>query len=99
IGQTAEMLAVRAAAKGIELLFDSPVTPLPRVKVDSVRLRQVLVNLGGNAVKFTEQGEVTLRVALLACETGTLRIRLDVSDTGVGIAPENQARIFEEFTQ
>jgi signal transduction histidine kinase/DNA-binding response OmpR family regulator len=97
--QTVEMLTVRAAAKGIELLFDSPVAPLPRVKVDTVRLRQVLVNLGGNAVKFTEQGEVTLRVELLACENGSLRIRIDVSDTGVGIAPENQARIFEEFTQ
>jgi CheY-like chemotaxis protein len=99
VEQTVEMLSVRAAAKGIELLFDSPAAPLPRVKVDSVRLRQVLVNLGGNAVKFTEQGEVTLRVALLASESGTLRVRLDVSDTGVGIAPENQARIFEEFTQ
>ena len=97
--QTVEMLTVRAAAKGIELLFDSPVVPLPRVKVDTVRLRQVLVNLGGNAVKFTAQGEVTLRIELLAWENGSLRIRLDVSDTGVGIAPESQARIFEEFTQ
>ena len=97
--QTVEMLTVRAAAKGIELLFDSPVAPLPRVKVDTVRLRQVLVNLGGNAVKFTAQGEVTLRVVLLTWENGSLRVRLDVSDTGVGIAPESQARIFEEFTQ
>ena len=97
--QTVEMLTVRAAAKGIELLFDAPATPLPRVKVDTGRLRQVLVNLGGNAVKFTERGEVTLRVSPLAGERGSLRVRLDVSDTGVGIAPENQARIFEEFTQ
>ena len=99
VGQTAEMLAVRAAAKGIELLFDSPALPLPRVKVDAVRLRQVLVNLGGNAVKFTQQGEVTLRVVPVAAEGDTLRVRLEVVDTGVGIAPENQSRIFEEFAQ
>jgi signal transduction histidine kinase/ligand-binding sensor domain-containing protein/CheY-like chemotaxis protein len=99
VGQTAEMLAVRAAAKGVELLFDSPAAPLPRVKVDAVRLRQVLVNLGGNAVKFTPQGEVILRVGVMALEGGSLRIRLEVADTGVGIAPENQARIFEEFAQ
>jgi signal transduction histidine kinase/ligand-binding sensor domain-containing protein/CheY-like chemotaxis protein len=99
VEQTVEMLAVRAAAKGIELLFDSPTTPLPRVTVDAVRLRQVLVNLGGNAVKFTQRGEVTLRVVVLERTSGSLRLRLEVADTGVGIAPENQSRIFEEFAQ
>ena len=99
IEQTVEMLAVRAVPKGIELLFDSPATVLPKVKVDAVRLRQVLVNLGGNAVKFTERGEVTCRVVLLSSEPGSLRMRIQVSDTGVGIAPESQTRIFEEFTQ
>ena len=99
VEQTVEMLAVRAVPKGIELLFDSPTPVLPRVKVDAVRLRQVLVNLGGNAVKFTERGEVTFRVVLLSSEPGSLRLRLQVSDTGVGISPENQARVFEEFAQ
>src|SRR6185436_8203782 len=65
VEQTAEMLATRAAVKGIELLCDLPPNPLPRVRADAVRLRQVLVNLGGNAVKFTEKGEVTLRVVCL----------------------------------
>ncbi|HTY48445.1 MAG TPA: two-component regulator propeller domain-containing protein, partial [Steroidobacteraceae bacterium] len=94
-----EVVAVRAAGKGLELLFDEPPEPLPPVRVDLVRLRQVLVNLGGNAVKFTEAGEVTFRVTPLESAAGTLRVRFDVTDTGIGIAPENQARIFEQFAQ
>ncbi|MGA3157435.1 MAG: two-component regulator propeller domain-containing protein, partial [Steroidobacteraceae bacterium] len=97
--QTMEMLAARAASKDLELLVDLPPRPLPRVRVDSVRLRQVLVNLGGNAVKFTERGEVALRLVPLASTPAEFRMRLEVADTGPGIAPENQARIFEEFAQ
>jgi len=97
--QTVEMLAARAATKGIELLYDAPLVRLPRVRVDAVRLRQVLVNLGGNAVKFTERGEVTLRIQPLRSADGLLTLRLEVADTGVGIAPEHQARVFEEFAQ
>jgi signal transduction histidine kinase/ligand-binding sensor domain-containing protein/CheY-like chemotaxis protein len=99
VEQTAEMLAARAATKGIALLCDSPAQPLPRVRVDAVRLRQVLVNLGGNAVKFTDRGQVTLRVTPLGSTDGALALRLEVADTGVGIEPANQAKIFEEFTQ
>jgi two-component system sensor histidine kinase/response regulator len=99
VEQTAEMLAARAAAKSVEVLCDCPAHPLPRVMADSVRLRQVLVNLGGNAVKFTEAGEVRLRLAPLELSETTLRVRLDVADTGIGIEPRNQSRIFEEFTQ
>jgi signal transduction histidine kinase/ligand-binding sensor domain-containing protein/CheY-like chemotaxis protein/HPt (histidine-containing phosphotransfer) domain-containing protein len=99
VEQTVEMLAARAATKGIELLCDSPTLPLPRVRMDAVRLRQVLVNLGGNAVKFTERGEVILRLVTLKTENGSLTVRFEVADTGVGIAPENQSRIFEEFAQ
>src|SRR5690606_36229518 len=72
---------------------------LPRVRADAVRLRQVLVNLGGNAVKFTERGEVTLRLALLAPAADALRVRIEVVDTGIGIEPEHQSRIFDEFMQ
>jgi signal transduction histidine kinase/ligand-binding sensor domain-containing protein/CheY-like chemotaxis protein/HPt (histidine-containing phosphotransfer) domain-containing protein len=97
--QTVEMLAARAASKNIELLFDAPSAPLPRVRVDAVRLRQVLVNLGGNAVKFTERGEVTVRVLPLESASDSLKLRFSVADTGVGIAAENQSRIFEEFAQ
>jgi signal transduction histidine kinase/ligand-binding sensor domain-containing protein/CheY-like chemotaxis protein/HPt (histidine-containing phosphotransfer) domain-containing protein len=99
VEQTAEMLAARAATKGIALLCDSPAQPLPRVFVDAVRLRQVLVNLGGNAVKFTDRGQVTLRVASLGSADGSIAVRLEVVDTGMGIEAANQAKIFEEFTQ
>src|SRR5690349_4200315 len=103
IEHTAEVLAPRAAGKGIELLIDAPLAPLPRVRFDAVRLRQVLLNLGGNAVKFTERGEVTFRlvplVTVAEADGGALRVRVEVADTGIGIAPENQARIFEEFAQ
>ncbi len=105
IEQTAEVLAPRAAGKGIELLIDAPLEPLPRVRFDAVRLRQVLINLGGNAVKFTERGEVVFRLVPLGSvpvadgAAGALRARIEVADTGIGIAPENQAKIFEEFAQ
>ena len=111
IEQTAEVLAPRASGKGVELLIDLPPEAPARVRVDAVRLRQVLINLGGNAVKFTERGEITLRAVALGVQpaphgpsdphaTGSaLRVRLEVADTGIGIAPENQARIFEEFAQ
>jgi len=97
--QTVEMLAARAATKGIELICDSPPGKLPRVKFDAVRLRQVLVNLGGNAVKFTERGEVILRLSATGAAEGSIGIRVEVVDTGVGIAPESQAKIFDEFAQ
>jgi signal transduction histidine kinase/CheY-like chemotaxis protein/HPt (histidine-containing phosphotransfer) domain-containing protein len=99
VEQTVEMLSARAAIKGIELLCDSPTAPLPRVLLDAVRLRQVLVNLGGNAVKFTEHGAVVMRLKPLKMEAGRVMVRVEVADTGVGIAPENQSRIFDEFTQ
>ncbi len=99
VEQTAEMLAARASGKNIELLCESPASPVPRVRADVVRLRQVLVNLGGNAVKFTEQGEVILRVTSPEIEGDRLRVTLEVADTGIGIEPVNQSRIFEEFVQ
>ena len=101
VEHTVEVLAARAAGKGVELLFDEPLVELPRVRVDAVRLRQVLTNLGGNAVKFTEAGEVTFRVvAVGAVGTGeVLRVRFEVADTGIGIAPQNQGKVFEQFAQ
>ena len=69
------------------------------VRGDSLRMRQILVNLLGNAVKFTDEGEVVLRARLLAFEQGWLRIQITISDTGPGIAPEQQERLFRPFAQ
>jgi two-component system sensor histidine kinase/response regulator len=99
IEHTAEMLAPRATVKGIELLCEVPPQPMPLVRADAVRLRQVLVNLGGNAVKFTERGEVTLRLLVPEIGHENVRVRFEVVDTGIGIEPESQSRIFDEFSQ
>jgi len=83
----------------VEILFDlDPALP-PVLVGDDMRLRQVLINLGGNAVKFTERGEVVVGVRLLERAGGHGRVEFSVSDTGIGIAPELRTRIFEEFTQ
>lgn len=83
-----------AHERGIALNLET--TALPRqVLGDKLRLRQILINLVGNAVKFTHAGDVTLRVET----TGEGRIRFSVRDTGIGIAPEDLTRIFEPFTQ
>jgi CheY-like chemotaxis protein/HPt (histidine-containing phosphotransfer) domain-containing protein len=85
--------------KPVALRFD--VDPaLPDVLVgDDLRLQQVLVNLGGNALKFTPQGEVVVSMAVLHRDADSVTIGFAVRDTGIGIAPENQARIFSGFTQ
>ncbi len=66
---------------------------------DDMRLRQVLINLGGNAVKFTAQGEVVLKVAVVERSATDVTLQFAVRDTGIGIAPENQALIFSGFSQ
>jgi len=70
-----------------------------RVRVDAMRLKQVLINLCGNAVKFTPQGEVTLSIDLVDRTDSQVMLKFAVQDNGIGIAPENQAKIFAGFTQ
>jgi len=92
-------LALPAIEKGLELLCDIASDVPELVRGDSGRLRQVIVNLVGNAIKFTHQGEVTLRVAV-AEEGGNLCLLLfTVADTGIGIPAEKQKSIFDPFTQ
>ncbi|TWU46109.1 Aerobic respiration control sensor protein ArcB [Rubripirellula tenax] len=93
------MLAVRVNEKSIEIT--SHVTPeTPRyVVADFVRLRQILINLVGNAIKFTAQGSVSLRVELVKQNDRDVTLRFSVSDTGIGIPSEKLEVIFEEFEQ
>jgi CheY-like chemotaxis protein/HPt (histidine-containing phosphotransfer) domain-containing protein len=93
------LFAPLAHAKGIELTC--PVHPDVPVALrgDPVRLRQVLTNIMSNAVKFTAQGEISLGVRLLDEDPETARLRIEVRDTGVGIAEDQQQRIFEAFSQ
>lgn len=94
-----ELFGARAHAKGIDLrLHVSPDLP-SGVIADPVRLRQVLGNLIGNAIKFTEVGGVELQVRLEPVGADHAQVRFDVHDTGIGIAPERQAMVFESFAQ
>jgi PAS domain S-box-containing protein len=96
---TTRVLAARAAEKGLEILIDiEPEIPDTLIG-DPGRLRQVLLNLIGNAIKFTEQGEVMLRISRAANCGENCRLRLAVIDTGIGIAHDKQAEIFEAFGQ
>jgi signal transduction histidine kinase/CheY-like chemotaxis protein/HPt (histidine-containing phosphotransfer) domain-containing protein len=94
-----DMLAERAQGKGIELASIIPPDTPTRLRGDPGRLRQILANLIGNAIKFTEKGEIVVRV-FKESETEThVVVRFDVEDTGIGIAAEAQARLFQAFNQ
>ena len=96
---TMSIFSLQAAQKGLKLgtLVMPEVTP--SLKGDARRLQQTLVNLLGNALKFTEQGEVRLVVSTLTESPQSVRLRFTVRDTGIGIAPADQQRIFESFAQ
>jgi CheY-like chemotaxis protein len=98
VGDALRALALRAHEKGLELACDIAADVPDALVGDAGRLRQVLLNLVGNAIKFTERGEVVLRVAAEPREEEGW-LRFTVSDTGIGIPPDKQGRIFEAFTQ
>jgi CheY-like chemotaxis protein/HPt (histidine-containing phosphotransfer) domain-containing protein len=99
VEEVVQLLSVQASAKGLKL--DSRLSPeLPLfLRGDAHRLRQVLTNLCSNAIKFTERGGVTLEAALEGVGDGTATVRFTVTDTGIGISPDQVALLFHPFVQ
>ncbi|MBM3130380.1 MAG: response regulator [Chloroflexi bacterium] len=93
------LFAERTYQKGLELIAAIAPDVPTALRGDPFRLGQVLTNLVGNAIKFTERGEVALNVRLLARENDSATLQILVKDTGIGIAPEHQARLFKPFSQ
>ena len=99
VEETVELLAGPAQCKGVEVAYRvDPAVPRA-LRGDPGRLRQVLLNLVGNALKFTAHGEVAVRVGVAGQSAKTVTLRFEVADTGIGIGREQQARIFEPFAQ
>jgi len=99
LADTLKMLTLKAHERGLELICDLE-EDVPRcLQGDPLRLRQVLLNLTGNAIKFTERGEVVVRVAVASRREGAITLRFGVRDSGIGIPAENLAHIFDAFSQ
>ncbi|NGX14816.1 PAS domain S-box protein [Wenzhouxiangella sp. XN24] len=92
------MISANAREKGLDVSIDPDGVPY-WLRGDPARLRQALLNLAGNAVKFTERGTIQLRAQLLAEDADGLRVRFEVEDTGIGIAPERVGQLFQAFEQ
>jgi PAS domain S-box-containing protein len=99
VGHAMKTLSVRAHEKGLELACSIPPELVDVIVGDSVRLQQVVLNLAGNAIKFTERGEVVLSVQLEASGVDTITLHFAIRDTGIGIPTAKQKVIFEPFTQ
>ncbi len=97
--ETADLMAIQAHAKNLDLLRTFPVAIDQRLIGDRECIRRILVNLIGNAIKFTEEGEVGIRVTVSKEHADRTNIRVEISDTGIGITQEQQEAIFEEFSQ
>jgi signal transduction histidine kinase len=99
LGEVVKTLAIRAQQKGLEFIFDvAPEVPT-NVVGDPARLRQVLVNLVGNSIKFTERGEIEINVQTGAQSAEGAILRVSVRDTGIGIPVDKQRKIFDAFSQ
>jgi two-component system, sensor histidine kinase and response regulator len=99
LGDTMKTLSLRAHQKGLELAFEIEPNVPDSLIGDPGRLRQIILNLVGNAIKFTEVGEVVLSVQLMTHVGDELQLRFTVTDTGIGISPDKQAAVFEAFKQ
>ncbi|MFC1848919.1 response regulator [candidate division CSSED10-310 bacterium] len=99
LGSMSDMLSGKAAEKGIELnIFIADDVPLSLIG-DPLRLGQILINLTSNSVKFTDQGEIVIKVAVIAKNSDQVRLRFSVKDSGIGIPPEQILKLFDPFTQ
>ena len=97
--ETSDIVALKAQEKGLEFVcLIDPEVPFGLMG-DPVRLRQIVLNLANNAVKFTSQGSITIRVSLLLQKPDLLALKFSVTDTGIGIAPSRQQSLFDAFTQ
>jgi two-component system sensor histidine kinase RpfC len=99
VNSTSRIVAAQATAKGVQFVVSIMPEVPPALLGDPHHLRQVLINLTSNAVKFTERGSVTLHVSAEEDSGAGVRLKFSVRDTGIGIAPEAQKRIFESFAQ
>ncbi|MEI6034848.1 MAG: CHASE domain-containing protein [Verrucomicrobiae bacterium] len=99
LADISDMLALRAKEKGLAFLCSADPDVPERLCGDPGRLRQVLLNLAGNAVKFTRQGEIAVRATLLSVANSTVVVRFSVRDTGIGIPADKQEALFQKFTQ
>ena len=99
VDDVGRILASTAHAKGIELLVDVQPNIPTSLLGDGTRIRQVLLNFGANAVKFTSEGEVVIRVSVLHQNSERVALHFDVVDTGIGIAKDDQERLFSAFAQ
>jgi CheY-like chemotaxis protein len=99
VEEVLDVMAERAQRTNLELCFQIASTGPARLRGDAGRLRQILLNLISNAVKFTERGEVVVRVACESSDGNHETVRFSVSDTGIGIAPETCTKLFQSFTQ
>jgi CheY-like chemotaxis protein len=99
LGEIMQTLGFRAHQKGLELIYDVHTDVPVALSGDPGRLRQILINLVGNAIKFTEQGQIVVDVKLESKTADTAFVHFSVRDTGVGIPAEHQVKIFEAFSQ
>jgi signal transduction histidine kinase/CheY-like chemotaxis protein len=99
VEETVGLVAHRAHEKGVEIATVLPPGFAPVLLGDPLRLRQILINLVGNAIKFTDHGEITVRVEDVRSTQRTVALRVTVSDTGAGIADDHREMIFESFAQ
>ena len=97
--QLSDLLVVKAQEKGLEILFDVGLDVPTALRGDPLRLGQVLINLVNNAVKFTLKGEIKLSIHIKEQKEDAVTLLFQISDTGIGMSPEEQAKLFQAFSQ